>query len=134
MRIYVDYDDCLCETARSYSMLAAEMFGRNVPYEHIRSFDLFKSFGLNQDQYERFMLRGHQPEVLLSLEETPGASAVINEWIACGHEVTIITGRPFTKHGPLIVFRKKDGCPIITIIIFPDERALFLLNISSFLF
>ena len=98
MRIYVDFDDCLCETARSFSKLAAELFGKNVPYEKIRFFELDKSFGLNDAQYERLMIRGHQPEVLLSYEETPGASSVINEWLSCGHEVSIITGRPFSAY------------------------------------
>lgn len=100
MQIYVDFDDCLCETARSFSQLAAEMFGRNVPYEKIRFFELEKSFDLNDEQYEQFMIRGHRPEVLLSYEETPGASSVINEWITCGHEVSIITGRPFSAYEP----------------------------------
>ncbi len=98
MRIYVDYDDCLCETARSYVKLAEEMFGRNVPYEDIRFFELDKSFGLDDDQYARFMIRGHEPDVLLAYEETPGASAVINEWIGCGYEVSIITGRPYSAY------------------------------------
>lgn len=100
MHIYVDFDDCLCETARSFSKLAGEMFGRNVPYEEIRFFELDKSFNLNDAQYEQFMIRGHQPEVLLSYEETPGASSVINEWISCGYEVSIITGRPFSAYEP----------------------------------
>lgn len=98
MRIYVDFDDCLCETARSYSRLAGEMFGKNVPYENFRFFELNKSLGLDDDQYLRFMIRGHEPEVLLSYDETPGASAVINEWITRGYEVSIITGRPFSAY------------------------------------
>ena len=98
MKIYVDFDDCLCETARAFSKLAAQMFGKNVPYEDIRCFELDKSFDLNEEQYERFMIRGHEPEVLLSYEETPGASAVINEWLTCGHEVSIITGRPASAY------------------------------------
>ena len=100
MHIYVDFDDCLCETARSFSKLALEMFGKNIPYEKIRFFELDKSFGLNDAQYERFMIRGHKPEVLLSYKETPGASSVINEWISCGYEVSIITGRPFSAYEP----------------------------------
>ena len=100
MKIYVDFDDCLCETARSFSELALEMFGKNVPYEDIRYFDLDKSFNLNQQEFERFMIRGHRPEVLLSYRETPGASEVIREWIACGHDVSIITGRPFSAYEP----------------------------------
>lgn len=100
MRIYVDFDDCLCETARTFSKLAMEMFGKDVPYEKIRFFDLDKSFGLNKNQFEKFMSRGHQPDVLLSYEETPGASSVINEWISCGHDVSIITGRPTSAYEP----------------------------------
>ncbi len=100
MQIYVDFDDCLCETARYFSRLAVEMFGKKVPYEEIIFFELDKTFGLNEEQYEQFMIRGHQPEVLLSYEETPGASSVINELISCGHEVSIITGRPFSAFEP----------------------------------
>ena len=100
MRIYVDFDDCLCETARSFSKLAADMFGVNVPYENFRFFELDKTFGLNEAQYERLMIRGHLPEVLLSYEETPGAASVINEWISCGHEVSVITGRPSSTYEP----------------------------------
>ena len=100
MKIYVDYDDCLCETARSFSEIAVEMFDKHVPYEQIKYFELNKSFDLDDDQYERFMKRGHEPEVLLSYEETPGASKTINEWISNGHEVSIITGRPFSAYEP----------------------------------
>ncbi len=100
MKIYVDYDDCLCETARSFSELATEMFDKHIPYEKIRYFELDKSFDLDEEQYERFLVRGHEPEVLLSYEETPGASDVINEWVAGGHEVSIITGRPFSSYEP----------------------------------
>ncbi len=96
LRIYVDYDDCLCETAKHFSHLAEEMFDIHVPYEDIRYFDLDRSFDLDDDQFERFMIRGHEPEVLLSYEETPGACAAVKEWMAKGHEVSIITGRPFS--------------------------------------
>lgn len=100
MRIYVDFDDCLCETARAFSKLATEMFGKDVPYENIRYFELDKSFDLNAEQYERFMIRGHEPEVLMSFEEIPGASEVINEWTDSGHEVLVITGRPLSAYEP----------------------------------
>ncbi|MBQ4190337.1 MAG: 2-dehydropantoate 2-reductase, partial [Clostridiales bacterium] len=100
MKIYVDYDDCLCETARNFSELAVEMFGKNVPYEKIRYFELDKSFDLNEEQFVQFMSKGHEPDVLLSYEETPGASEVINEWLSEGHDVSIITGRPFSSYEP----------------------------------
>ncbi|MCR5281761.1 MAG: 2-dehydropantoate 2-reductase [Lachnospiraceae bacterium] len=109
MKIYVDYDDCLCETARSFSELAVELFDKHVPYEKIRYFELDKSFDLNDEQYEQFMISGHRPEVLLSYEETPGASKVINEWIAQGHEVSIITGRPFSSYEPSRLWLDRHG-------------------------
>ena len=74
------------------------MFGKNVPYENIRYFELDRSFDLYDSEFEQFMIRGHQPDVLLSYEETPGACAVINEWVSCGHEVSIITGRPYSSY------------------------------------
>ena len=94
MHIYVDFDDCLCETARAFSKLALEMFNKHVPYDRIHFFELDRSFELDAEQYERFMFRGHEPEILLSFDATPGAAKTINEWISCGHEVSIITGRP----------------------------------------
>lgn len=43
---------------------------------------------------------GHLPEQLLNYEETPGASQTINKWVDEGHEVSIITGRPFDSYEP----------------------------------
>ena len=94
MKIYVDFDDCLCETAREFSELVMRMFGKNVPYEKIPFFDLKESFQLTDSEHEQLMIEGHRQEVLLSYEESPGASRVLNEWMDQGHEVFVITGRP----------------------------------------
>ncbi|MCR5604474.1 MAG: 2-dehydropantoate 2-reductase, partial [Lachnospiraceae bacterium] len=109
MKIYIDFDDCLCETGRSFSKLAAEMFGKNVPYEDIRFFELDRSFDLNDEEFEHFMIRGHEPETLLSVEETPGASEVINGWLSEGHEISIITGRPFSAYEPSRMWLDEHG-------------------------
>ena len=98
MKIYVDFDDCICETARHFSGFVAELFGINVPYESIKYFDLQKSFSLTDGQYEEMMIAAHKPEILLAYEETPGASEVINGWLENGHELSIITGRPFSAY------------------------------------
>ena len=55
MNIYVDFDDCLCETARHFSGLVYTMFKKKIPYEDIDFFDLQKSFSLNDDQFESMM-------------------------------------------------------------------------------
>lgn len=97
MDIYVDYDDCLCETAKHFSGLVADMFGKIIPYEDIRYFNLKQSFSLSDEEYRQLMIRGHEPEILLSYEETPGAAATINRLVGTGHNVSIITGRPYSS-------------------------------------
>ena len=92
--IYVDFDDCLCETARYFSQLVAKLYGLDVPYEKIKNFNLRKSFSLTEEKFEKMMIKAHEPEELLSYEETPGAVKTVNEWINEGHNVKIITGRP----------------------------------------
>ena len=100
MNIYVDFDDCLCETARHFSGLAKEMFGTDVPYEDINFFNLQKSFSLTDKQYEDMMIEAHKPEILLSYAETPGASDTLKAWVDEGHNVSIITGRPYSAFDP----------------------------------
>ncbi len=98
MNIYVDFDDCLCETARYFSRLAAELFGVNITYGQIKYFNLQKSFSLSDEQYDQMMIKGHTPEVLLSYDETPDAINTIKGWLEKGHNVKIITGRPFSAY------------------------------------
>ncbi len=100
MHFYVDFDDCLCETAKAFTEMADRMFGIKIPYDDVRFFDLQQSFGLNDEDYKLLMEEGHRPEVLLAYEETPGCSQVINEWLDQGHEVSIVTGRPYTSYEP----------------------------------
>lgn len=109
MRIYIDYDDCLCETARAFTGIAERLFGKKVPYEEVRFFNLQDSFKLTDDEYKQLMKEGHLPEVLLSFEETPGASKVINEWIDKGYEVDIITGRPYSSYEISRIWLDKHG-------------------------
>lgn len=100
MNIYIDFDDVICETALSFTHIVKRLFNVDVPYEKVQFFDLQKSFGLTTEQYEHMMIEGHLPEVLLSYEETPGASSTINKWIDDGHKVQIITGRPYSAYEP----------------------------------
>ena len=100
MKIYIDFDDVICETAKNFTVLAGRLFGIGLPYREVRFFDLQKAFGISREQYERLMEEGHKSETLLSYRETPGASRVINKWIDEGHEVSVITGRPFDVYEP----------------------------------
>ena len=100
MRIYIDFDDVICETARYFTIIAKQLFGIEVPYEKVKYFNLQKSFNLTDSQYCELMKEGHKPGILLAYEETPDASTIINNWVDEGHEVSIITGRPFDSYEP----------------------------------
>ncbi len=98
MRIYVDYDDILCETARACSRILFEEFGKRVAFEDIHSFNLGESFGLDDEELERLMSRVHHPDELTQYEPLPGAVEVLAEWSSRGYEIDVVTGRPaFTQ-------------------------------------
>ena len=78
MKIYIDFDDVICETAEYFTKIAKDLFGIDVPYREIRFFNLQKSFDLDDEQYKKLMEIGHVPENLLSYKETPGAADTIN--------------------------------------------------------
>jgi len=94
MRIYVDFDDVVCETARALCGLARALFGVCVRYEDIRWFDLRRSFDLDAGQYERLMERAHTDDAILGYAPTPGAIGTLIRWRRLGWEVAIVTGRP----------------------------------------
>ena len=94
MRVYIDFDDVICETAKHFCCIAKELFDIDLPYQEVQFFNLKKSFDLDDAQYEELMRAGHLPQTLLAYEETPGASEIINKWVDEGHEVSIVTGRP----------------------------------------
>ena len=109
MNIYVDFDDCLCESGRFFSGLVADMFGKTVPYEEMRFFNLQQAFSLTDEQYRELLIRGHEDEMLLSIEETPGASEVLNEWIRRGENVSVITGRPYRTYDASRLWLDRHG-------------------------
>ena len=100
MRIYIDFDDVICETGKYFVKLARELFGIEMSYQEVQFFNLKKAFDLNEEQYNELMKVGHYPEHLINFEEMPGASDTINKWFDEGHDVTVITGRPFDAYEP----------------------------------
>lgn len=99
MRIYIDIDDVLCETAASLCQVAARVFGKRVPYERVFQFDLQRVFDLTDEEMRRFMVVSHEPETLASYPVTPGAVNGVRALRAAGHDVQIVTGRPASSHG-----------------------------------
>ncbi|WP_296873777.1 hypothetical protein [uncultured Methanobrevibacter sp.] len=59
MKIYIDFDDVICETAKYFTKIAKELFGIDVPYRQVQFFNLQKSFDLSDDQYDKLMEAGH---------------------------------------------------------------------------
>lgn len=100
MNIYIDFDDVICETARHFTKIAKEMFGIDLPYQEVQFFNLKKTFGLDDEQYDEMMKAGHLPDALLAYEETQDASRIISKWAEAGHDIKIITGRPFSAYEP----------------------------------
>ncbi|MCQ2483536.1 MAG: 2-dehydropantoate 2-reductase [Clostridia bacterium] len=98
MKIYIDFDDVICETAQFFSELVKKRFGVDVPYREMRFFNMQKAFDLTDAQYDELMREGHLAESLLSYRETEGASETINKWADEGHEIYIITGRPYESY------------------------------------
>lgn len=98
MRIYVDMDDVLCETAVSLCELAKREFSRDVDYANVSQFDLQQTFDLSDAEMRRFRELSHLPEILTSFAETPGAVDGVRALLAAGHSVDIVTGRPASSH------------------------------------
>lgn len=98
MRIYVDIDDVLCETAASLCGIVAREFGRHVAYEDVFQFDLQDVFGLTDEEMRRFMVVSHDPDNLKAFPVTDGAAEGIAALRAAGHTVEIVTGRPASSH------------------------------------
>jgi len=98
MRIYVDIDDILCETAVALCGLAARAFGRHVAYEDVRVFDLQQAFALSDDEMRRFFELSHEYGLLTGYAVTPGAVEGVRALRDAGAEVDILTGRPASSH------------------------------------
>lgn len=116
MRIYVDFDDVVTETARLLCDLAHEMFGRNVAYDDVFAFDLRKSLFLSDDEVGTLMSRAHSDEILAAYEETPGATETLAAWMALGHEITVVTGRPSLTHAGTCRWLEARGLGAIPVV------------------
>lgn len=93
-RVYVDFDDVLCGTARGFLVVLEREFGKTVAFDEIVDFDLGRSFGLAPAELERFMKLAHEGEILAGFEPLEGALETVAAWKAAGFEVEIVTGRP----------------------------------------
>lgn len=110
-RLYVDFDDVLSQTARAFTRLLEETVGKRVEFEAITSFDLSKSFGLSQEEIDRFMAEAHRPERLMEVEPIEGAVDVLSAWHAEGYQIDVLTGRPPSSESVSRQWLERHGVP-----------------------
>lgn len=123
-RIYVDFDDVLCETARALTALLDAEFGKRVAYEEILWFELDRSFGLTAEELRRFFDAVHRPENLQALEPVPGAREVLAQWRSQGCEVCVVTGRPPETAAPSRAWLETHVVPYDRLIFVDKYRRL----------
>ena len=93
-RVYVDFDDVLCETAEAAADLASRRFGRTVPFEQLFSFDLRTSFRLTDAQAGELLQALHAEDALAGFRPIPGAIPALQQWARQGAAICVVTGRP----------------------------------------
>ncbi len=97
-RVYIDFDDVLCETAMTLTRLVNGMFDKGVRFEDISSFDLTASFRLNEEEEKHLFDMFHDETVLREIEPVEGALAAVRQLDRAGFDVHVVTGRPPSTH------------------------------------
>lgn len=92
--IYVDLDDVISDSTSRFVDIIRRDFGKKVQMEDVTSFDLGRSFGLSDAEYEAFFRTIHRPDILIGFEPIPGAIDVLRNWSEKGHAISVVTGRP----------------------------------------
>jgi len=98
MRIYIDLDDVLCDTAGAYLELLDKEFGRQVAFDEIFSFNLQQSFGLDDADNQRMFELAHRDDFTMNLRPIDGMAEVIGSWWEQGNTIEIVTGRHTSAH------------------------------------
>jgi uncharacterized HAD superfamily protein len=93
-RVYIDVDDVISDTTSTFPMLLERYFNKTVSFDAITSFDLGKSFDLDEKELARFMRIAHSPEILNEYKPRAGAIESLNSFMSMGYEISIVTGRP----------------------------------------
>ena len=93
-QIYVDLDDVLGETGRTFLEILAAEFDKQIEWDEIHDYDLGVSLGMDESRLTEFMHAVHRPEVLGSVEPIPGSKKALERWIEQGYEIEVVTGRP----------------------------------------
>ncbi|THB79741.1 MAG: bifunctional metallophosphatase/5'-nucleotidase [Desulfobacteraceae bacterium] len=107
--IYVDMDDVLTESNLIFLDVLEREFNKKVGYEDIHTFDLKVSFGLTEDEFERFFECIHQEDEMMKQTPVPGSKETLQHWQDQGYEVKILTGRPVASEGVSVDWLARHG-------------------------
>jgi len=93
LRILVDWDDCLNDLVDQLLILYEKRFAEHIDKESITNFDLSESLPPEQSSklYSLFI----DEELWKSVKVQPGAAKAVQEMIADGHEVFIVTATDY---------------------------------------
>ena len=109
--IYVDMDDVLCETARGCLAIIERRFGKLIAYESLTHFDLGQACALGPEETAELYHIVHQPDELLKLKPIEGTIPILQQWIATGYEIAIVTGRPPVTYEPSLAWLAREQVP-----------------------
>ena len=109
--IYVDMDDVLAESTRAYVDIVKQLFGREVSYDRITTFDLKISFGFTQAEFDHFFDVVHHPDAILSFAPITGAIEVLSGWADRGIEIAVVTGRLASCYDASLEWLTRHGVP-----------------------
>jgi uncharacterized protein len=109
--IYVDLDDVIAETLRTFAQLANVMYRKHIQFDEIHSFDLGKSFDLSPSELKVFMHAAHSRDVLSRILPNLEAKAALSEWVAEGTHLTVVTGRPISTYDDTLEWLRAHKIP-----------------------
>ena len=115
-RVYLDFDDVLCETFAALRAFARAEFGKDpAPGKEIH-FDLHESLDLTDAEYGLFMDRFHA-ERLLAVPEIPGACGAVRGWLRDGAaEPVVVTGRAAWCHADSVRWLEARGLGAVPVL------------------
>jgi uncharacterized HAD superfamily protein len=104
-------DDVIADTTCHYVEIVEREFGKKVDFEEITSFDLKKSFSLNDHEFDYFFRLVHEPEVILELTPFEGMLDKLNKWAELGYEISIVTGRLTSTYESSLEWLRRNKVP-----------------------
>ncbi len=115
-RIYLDFDDVICETARKLADLLFDLYGERVDYENIHAFDLSDSFNLSESRLKNLMYLAHEDPFLMSIPCADGAVEGVTLLVEMGYEPVMVTGRPAHCYSASERWLRQKGFPEMRIL------------------